>query len=83
MTRMFRHSGQVPGFSALLYCGSVDVAEPILLSLEAASKKLPKGFSPRTLKRLKAAGRISRGISNPGGVWIADLEVLKRELMRW
>lgn len=37
----------------------------------------------RTLKRLKKAGKISRGISNPGGVWVADLEVLKRELMRW
>ena len=45
--------------------------------------RLPKGFSPRTLKRLKKAGKISRGISNPGGVWVADLEVLKRELMRW
>lgn len=83
MTRMFRHSSQVPGFGFLLYRGSVDVAEPILLSLEEASRRLPKGFSPRTLKRLKTAGKISRGISNPGGVWVADLEVLKRELMRW
>ena len=74
--------GKVTGFGPACHTRGVTV-EPILLSLEEASARLPKGFSPRTLKRLKKAGKISRGISNPGGVWVADLEVLKRELMRW
>lgn len=57
--------------------------DKILLTLEEASQRLPKGFSPRTLKRLKQAGKISRGVSCPAGVWVADLETLKKELMRW
>lgn len=83
MSRKTAFLDKVSPAAGLWYAVGDMVSEPILLSLEEASKRLPKGFSPRTLKRLKQAGKISRGISCPAGVWVADPEILKKELLRW